>query len=113
MYCSRDGTADTSSHLKRRTLFTIDLGKDITPIYNKEDHPLLKKYKALCEKPAFELKILTKMLAQNYNHRSSTASSRPKKALSDAKKRLIHSVHLRTKRKLKLLVTRFYSIFEC
>ena len=59
VYCSRDATPDISSHFKRSTLFTIGLGKDITPIYKKQDHPFMKEYKALCEKPALELKILT------------------------------------------------------
>ena len=79
VYCPREGTPDIYNQLKRSTLVTIHLVKDIVSKRKQKDLSLLKEYRALHQRPALELKTLTIVLAHKNNLRSLITRSRPKK----------------------------------
>ena len=81
VYCPREGTPDIYDQLKRSTLVTIHIVKDIVSKRKQKDPSLLKEYRALHQKPALELKTLLIVLAQKNNLRCLITRSRPKKAL--------------------------------
>ena len=59
VYCTRERSPDINYQLKRSTLVTIHLVKDIVSRRKQKDPSLLKEYRALDQKPALELKTLT------------------------------------------------------
>ena len=67
VYCPREGTPDIYNQLKRSTLVTIHLVKDIVSRRKQKDLSLLKEYRALHQRPALELKTLTIVLAHKNN----------------------------------------------
>ena len=79
VYCLREGTPDVYDPLKRSTLVTIHLVKDIVSRRKQKDPSLPKEYRALHQRPALELKTLTIVLAHKKNLRSMITRSRPKK----------------------------------
>ena len=79
VYCPREGTPDIYNQLKRSTLVTIHIVKDIVSRSKQKDPSLLKEYRALHQKPALELKTLTVVLAHKSNLRSMITRSRPTK----------------------------------
>ena len=91
VYCPREGTLDIYNQLKRSTLVTIHIVKDIVSRRKQKDPSLLKEYRALDQRPALELKTLTIVLARRNYLRSLKTRSRPKKL---------------SKRRLKTLRTR-------
>ena len=58
VYCLREGNPDIYNQLKRSTLLTIHIVKDIVSRRKQKDPSLLKEYRALHQKPALELKTL-------------------------------------------------------
>ena len=79
MYCPREGTPDIYDQLKRSTLATIHIVKDIVSKRKRKDPSLLEEYRELHQRPALELKTLTIVLAHKNNNRSLITRSRPKK----------------------------------
>ena len=79
MYCPREGTPDIYDQLKRSTLITIRIVKDIVSRRKQKDPSLLKEYRALHQRPALELKTLTIALAYKNKLRSLITRSRQKK----------------------------------
>ena len=57
--CPREGTPDIYDQLKRSTLVTIHIVKDIVSRRKQKDPSLLKEYRILHQRPALELKTLT------------------------------------------------------
>ena len=55
VYCPREGTPDTYDQLKRSTLVTIHIVKDIVSKCKQKDPSLLKEYIALHQKPSLQL----------------------------------------------------------
>ena len=92
VYCPREGTPDISDQLKRSTLVTIHLVKDIVSRRKQKDPSLLKEYRALHQRPALELKTLTIVLAHKNNLRSLITRSRPKK-LSKRRRKTLRTRH--------------------
>ena len=92
VYCPRDGTPDIYDQLKRSTLVTIHLVKDIVSRRKQKDPSLLKEYRALHQRPALELKTLTIVLAHTNNLRSLITRSRPKK-LSKRRRKTLRTRH--------------------
>ena len=70
VYCPRERTPDIYNKLKRSSLVTIHIVKDIVSRRKQKDPSLLKEYRALHQKPALELKTLTIVLAHKNNLRS-------------------------------------------
>ena len=91
VYCPREGTPDNYDQLKRSTLVTIHIVKDIVSKRKQKDPSLLKEYRALHQRPALELKTLTIVLAHN-NLRSLITRSRPKK-LSKRRSKTLRTRH--------------------
>ena len=92
VYCPREGTPDIYDQLKRSTLVTIHLVKDIVS-RRKQKHPsLLKEYRALHQRPALELKTLTLVLAHKNNLRTLITRYRPKK-LSKRRRKTLRTRH--------------------
>ena len=54
VYCPRDGTPDIYDQLKRSTLVTIHIVKDLVSKRKQKDPSLLKGYRALHQRPASE-----------------------------------------------------------
>ena len=79
VYCPREGSADIYNQLKRSNLVIIHIKKDIVSRRKQKDPSLLKEYRFLHQKPAYELKTLTIVLAHYNNLRSLITRSRPKK----------------------------------
>ena len=77
MYWPRGGTPDIYDQLKRRTLVTIHIVKDIVSKRKQKYRSLLKEYRALHQKPALYLKTLTIVLAHKNNLQSLITRSRP------------------------------------
>ena len=92
VYCPREVTPDIYDQLKRSTLVTIHIVKDIVSKRKQKDPSLLKEYRALDQKPALELKTLTIVLAHKNNHRSLITRSRPKK-LSKRRRKALRTRH--------------------
>ena len=92
VYCPREGTLDIYNQLKRSTLVTIGLVKDIVSRRKKKDPSLLKEYRAFYQKLALELKTLTIVLEHKNNLRSLITSSRPKK-LSKRRRKTLRTRH--------------------
>ena len=61
VYCPIEGTPDIYDQLKRSTLVTIHIVKNIVSKRKQKDPSLLKEYRALHQKPALELKTLTRV----------------------------------------------------
>ena len=78
-FCPREGIPDIYNQLKRRTIVTIHIVKDIVSRRKQKDPSSLKEYRALHQKPGLELKTLTIELAHKNNLRSLITRSRPKK----------------------------------
>ena len=91
-YCPREGTPDLYDPLKRSTLVTIHLVEDIVSRRKQKDPSLIKEYRALHQKPALELKILTTFLAHESNLRSLITRSRTKK-LSKRRRKTLRTRH--------------------
>ena len=70
VYCPREGTPDIYGQLKRSTLVTIHIVKDIVSSRKQKDLSFLKEYTALHQKSAVELKTLSTVLAHKLNLRS-------------------------------------------
>ena len=79
VYCPRELTPDIYNQLKRSTVVSIHFVKEIVSRRKQKDLSLLKEYRALHQRPALELKILTIVLAHKNNLRSLITRSRPKK----------------------------------
>ena len=77
VHCPREGIPYLYEQLKRMTLVTIHILKDIVSKRKQKDPSLLKEYRALHQKPALELKPLTIVLAHKNNLRSLITRSRP------------------------------------
>ena len=92
VYCPIEGTADVYDQLKRSTLVTIHIVKDIVSKRKQKDPSLLKEYRALHQRPALELKTLTIGLAHKNNLRSLITRSRPKK-LSKRRRKTLRTRH--------------------
>ena len=92
VYCPREGTPDNYEQLKRITLGTIHIMKDIVSERKQKDPSLLKEYKTLHQRPALELKTLTIVLAHKNNLRSLITRSRPKK-LSKRRRKTLRTRH--------------------
>ena len=92
VYCPREGTPDIYNQLKRSTLVTIHLVKDIVSKRKQKDLSLLKEYRALHQRPALELKTLTIVLTHKSNLRSLITRSRPKK-LSKRRRKTLRNRH--------------------
>ena len=80
------------NQLKRITLVTIHIVKDIVSKRTQKDPSLLKEYRALHQKPALELKTLTIVLAHKYNLRSLITRSRPE-ILSNRRRKTLCTRH--------------------
>ena len=78
VYCPREVSSDIYNQLKRSTLVTIHIVKDIVSRRKQKDLSLLKEYRLLHQKPALELKTLTIVLAHKINLRTLITRSRPK-----------------------------------
>ena len=76
VHCPREGTPDTYGQLKRSTLVTIHIVKDIVSKRKQKVPSLLKEYRALHLRPALKLKTLTIVLTQKNNLRSLITRSR-------------------------------------
>ena len=87
VYCPREGT-----QLKRSTLVTIHLVKDLVSRRKQKDPSLLKEYRALHQRPALELKTLTIVLAYKNKLRSLITRSRPRK-LSKRRRKTLRTRH--------------------
>ena len=59
LHCLREVTPDKYGQLKRSTLVTIHIVKDIVSKRKQKNPNLLKDYRALHQRPALELKTLT------------------------------------------------------
>ena len=105
VYCPREVTPNIYNQLKRSTLVTIHLVKDIVSRRKQKDLSLLKEYRALHQKPALELKTLTIVLAQKNNLRSLITRYRPKKLSKHRRKRSAPVMRSRRWNLLKPLVT--------
>ena len=92
VYCPKDGTPDIYNQLKRSTLVTIHLVKDIVSRRKQRDLSLFKEYRALHQRPSLELKTLTIVLAHKNNLRSLIARSRQKK-LSKCRRKTLRTRH--------------------
>ena len=92
VYCPRDGATDIYNQLKRSTLVTINIVKDILSRRKQKDPSLLKEYRALHQKPYLELKTQTSVLAYKNNLRSSITQSRRKK-LSKSRRKTLRTRH--------------------
>ena len=88
VYCPREGTPDIYDQLKRSTLVTIYIVKDILSKRKQKDPGLPKEYRALHQMPALELETLTIVLAHKNNLRSLITLSRPKKISKSPRKTL-------------------------
>ena len=99
VYCPREGTPDIYNQLKRSTLVTIHLVKDIVSKRKQKDLSLLKEYRALHQRPALELKTLTIVLTHKSNLRSLITRSRPKK-LSKRRRKTLRNRHAYEEAKL-------------
>ena len=91
-YCPRKGTPDIYNQLKRITLVTIHIVKDILSRRKQKDPSLLKENRTLHQKPALELKTLTIVLAHKNNLRSMRTRFRPKK-LSMRRRKTLRTLH--------------------
>ena len=92
VYCPREGTPDIYDQLKRSTLVTIYIVKDNVSRRKHKDPSLIKKYIALHQKPALELKTLTIVLGHKNNLLSFITRSRPKK-LSKRRRKTLRTRH--------------------
>ena len=92
VYCPGEGTADMYDQLKRSTLVTIHIVKDIVSKRKQKGPSFFKEYIALHQRPALELKTLTIVLAHKNNLRSLTTRSRPKK-LSKRRRKTLRTGH--------------------
>ena len=92
VYCPRVGAPDIYDQLKRSTLFTIHIVKDIVYRRKQKDPSLLKEYRAVHQKLALELKTLTIMLAHRNNLRSLITRSRPEK-ISKRRRKTLRTRH--------------------
>ena len=92
VYCPREGTPDIYNQLKRSTMVTIHIMKDIGSRRKLKDPSLLKEYRELHQKPALELKTLTIVLAHKNSLRSLIIRSRPKK-LSERCRKTLRTLH--------------------
>ena len=90
VYCPREGTPDIYEQLKRSTLVTIHVVKEIVSRRKQKDPSFLKEYTALHQKTALELKTLTTVLAHNYNLRS-LITRFPTKKLSKRRRKTIRT----------------------
>ena len=90
VYCPREETPDIYDQLKRSTLFTIHIVKDVVSKRKQKDPSLLKEYRALHQKPALELETLTIVLAHKNNFRSLITRSRLKK-LSKRRRKMLRT----------------------
>ena len=63
VFCPREGTPDIYNQLKRCTLVSIHLLKDVVSRRKQKDPILLKEYRALHQRLPLELKKLTIVLA--------------------------------------------------
>ena len=88
VYCPREGNLDIYNQLKRSTLVTIHIEKDIASRRKQKDPTLLLEYRALHQKPGLELKTLTIVLAHKNNLRSLITRSRPEKLSKRRSKKL-------------------------
>ena len=88
VYCPREGTPDFYDQLKRSTLVTIHIVKDIVSRRKPKDPSLPKEYRALHQRPALELKTLTIVLAHKNNLRSLITRSWPKELSKRGRKTL-------------------------
>ena len=92
VFCPREGIPDIYNQLKRSTLITIHLVKDVVSRRKQKDPSLLKEYRALHQRPALELKTLTIVLAHKNNLQSSITRSPPKK-LSKRRRKTLRNRH--------------------
>ena len=92
VYCPRQGTPDIYNQLQPSTLVTIHIVKDFVSKRKQKDPSLLKEHRALHQRPALELKTLTKVLAHKNNLRSLISLSRPKK-LSERRRKTLRTRH--------------------
>ena len=92
VYCPREGTPDIYEQLKRSTLVTIHIVKDVVSKRKEKDPSLLKEYRALHQRPALELKKLTIVLTHKNNLRTLITRSRPKK-LSKRRRKTLRTRH--------------------
>ena len=92
VYCPREGTPDIYDQLKRSTLVTIHIVKDIVSKRKQKDLSLVKEYRSLHQRPALELKTLIIVLAHKSNFRSLITRSRPKK-LSKRRRKTLRTLH--------------------
>ena len=88
VYCPREGTPDIYEQLKRSTLVTIHIVKNIVSKRKQKDPSLLKEYRALHQGPALELKTLTIVLTHKNNLRSLITRFPPKKLSKRRRKTL-------------------------
>ena len=93
VYCPWEGSPDFYDHLKRSTLITIHIVKDIVSKRKQKDPNLHKEYRALHQKPALKLKTLTIVLAHKNKLRSLIKRSRPKK-LSKRRRKTLRTRHV-------------------
>ena len=106
VYCPREGTLDIYDQLKRSTLVTIHIVKDIASRRKQKDRSLFKEYRALHQRPALELKTLTILLVHKNNLRSLITRSRPKKNFQSAVvKRFVPVTRTRRRNLLKSFIT--------
>ena len=84
VHCRREGTPDIYDQLKRSTLVTIHIVKDIVSKRKQKDPSLIKECRELHQMPALELKTLTLVLAHKSNLMSLITRSRPKKNFPSA-----------------------------
>ena len=106
VYCPREGTSDIYDHLKRSTLASIHIVKEIESKRKQKNPSLLEEYIASHQRPALELKTLTIVLAHKNNLRSLITRSRPKKNfLSAVVKRFEPVMRSRRRNSLKPLKT--------
>ena len=92
LHCLREVTPGKYGQLKRSTLVTIHIVKDIVPKRKQKDLNLLKEYRALHQKPALELKTPTIVLAHKNELRLLITRSRPKK-LSKRHRKTLRTRH--------------------
>ena len=92
VYCPREGTPDIYDRLKRSTLVTIHIVKDIVSKRKQKDPSLLKEYRALHQRLALEPRTLTIVLTHKNNLRSLITRSRPKN-LSKRRRKTLRTRH--------------------
>ena len=92
VYGPREGAPDIYEQLKRSTLVTIHIVKNIVSKRKQKDPSLLKEYRALHQRPALELKTLTIVLTHKNNLRSLITRSRPKR-LSKRRRKTLRTRH--------------------